>query len=111
MLFFFFSLYNPLFPVTSYPEPSNRKAVKMVEMREGSLRTNSGWFSALVLFPTQFPPTFSLSPTLESPEHAGEEHSENSGIEAVRQAAVGAGEGQADRRVGRQICSAHGPLK
>lgn len=57
----------------------------MVEMREESLRTNSGWFSALVLYPTQFPPTFSLSPTLESPEHAGEEHSESSGIEAVRQ--------------------------
>ena len=36
---FFFKLWNPFFPVTSYPEPSNRKAVKMVEMREGSLRT------------------------------------------------------------------------
>ena len=56
-------------------------------MREGFSGT-----PALVLFPTQFPPTFSLCPTLESPEHPGEEHSENSGIKAARQAAMGAGE-------------------
>ena len=74
-------------------------------MREGFSGT-----PALVLFPTQFPPTFSLCPTLESPEHPGEEHSENSDIKAARQAAMGAGESPAGRKVNQQICSAPGPL-